>query len=200
MFVNKDIERKNLEILINKLISKGNEKYSKIAPWGKVEVNTNKDARGNVDDNNFLYWKFFLDIAPIENIHTDEYINGIKKLMHDLRINGFQVIAACDFEDELPKYDNKDFELAYRIYPEPDGTTYYKSDLMEEKNVEILFDYCQILEAIIYKVGWEFLIDFHGYEKLFDINKRSGWFDAEEVDEFIQYVEMDMAYSEGEGD
>ena len=198
IFVNKDIEQNELEILIDRLV----KKEKQIRPWmlDDIDININKASKhplGKVDEGNFLYWKFFLDVEPTENSSRKEYIDGIAIIMHDLRHNGFQVIAACSFEDELPRYDDKNFELAYRIYPLPKGTTYFKSDLMDEKSVEILFDYCQIMEAIIFKVGWEFLIEFYGYEKLYEINERSGWFWAENMDEFLEYVEMNMGYCEG---
>ena len=45
--------------------------------------------------------------------------------------------------------------------------------------VEILFDYCQIGEAIIMEEGWPFLIRQHGIPSLFDMNAKSGWFDCE---------------------
>lgn len=201
VFVNKDIDHRELEVLIGKLISAKNEKRTKTASWGEIDVNINKAAKppwGKVDDDNFLFWKFFLDIEPLENSTRDEYIKGIIHLMYSLRHNGFQVVAACDFENELPKFYNKNFELAYRIYPEPQGTNYYESDLIDENNVEILFDYCGILEAIIFKVGWEFLIEFYGYEKLFEINKKSGLFDAENIEEFLRYIEFNIGYCEGE--
>jgi hypothetical protein len=79
--------------------------------------------------------------------------------------------------------------LAYRIYPLPSGTDYCEDDLCDEKEVEKLFDYAQILEVVIFKEGWEFLIAHYGYEKLFDINQKSGWFDCEDVSEFELYIE-----------
>ena len=47
---------------------------------------------------------------------------------------------------------------------------YTEDDLMKPETVEELFDYCQILEAYITKRGWAVLIDYYGYEKLFEID------------------------------
>lgn len=87
--------------------------------------------------------------------------------------------------------------LAFYIYPEPKGTRYFDDDLKHETTVKILFDYCQIFDAIIYKEGWRFLIDYHGYEKLFEINKRSDYLDASTLEEFIEEVnqEIETAFS-----
>jgi len=86
--------------------------------------------------------------------------------------------------------------LAYRIYPLPKGISYYEKDLKDVKVVECLFDYAQMLEVIIVRNGWVFLIDFHGYEILFRINQKSGWFDCETVEEFKLYVEEAMNWEE----
>ncbi|MCP1183710.1 hypothetical protein [Paenibacillus sp. 1781tsa1] len=79
--------------------------------------------------------------------------------------------------------------LAYRIYPEPHGTNYLQNDLMTTKQVEQLFDFCQILEAIIYDVGWDFLIQQYGYTGLYEINNKSGWFDCSYLEEYKSYIE-----------
>ncbi|MGG1652640.1 hypothetical protein ACIFOE_20260 [Paenibacillus sp. NRS-1783] len=79
--------------------------------------------------------------------------------------------------------------LAYRIFPEPLGTTYQDYDLMNRADVEKLFDYCQILESMISRQGWQFLINHHSYPVLFEINKGSEWFDCESLEEFIFEVE-----------
>ena len=48
--------------------------------------------------------------------------------------------------------------LAFYIYPIPQGTSFSANDLSTPDNVEKLFDYMQILLAVISKEGWEFLI------------------------------------------
>ena len=61
------------------------------------------------------------------------------------------------------------------------------------EKVEELFDYCQILEAYITRAGREFLIQVHGYEGLYKINQRSGWFPEEEsLEEFKLTIQGEM--------
>jgi hypothetical protein len=79
--------------------------------------------------------------------------------------------------------------LAYRIYPEPSGTEYQYSNLMNKAEVECLFDYCQVLEAMISRDGWKVLIDYYGFQGLYEINEKSGWFDCDNLEEFIFEVE-----------
>lgn len=70
--------------------------------------------------------------------------------------------------------------------PASTGTPFTSDDLSVSDNVEKLFDYMQILLAVVSKEGWDFLIRKYGYERLFEINNRSGWIDSETLDEFIE--------------
>ncbi|SHJ96051.1 hypothetical protein SAMN02745163_02930 [Clostridium cavendishii DSM 21758] len=91
--------------------------------------------------------------------------------------------------------NSKNIELAIYIYPLPKGTSYYKEDLQHKEKVIELFDYCQILEGVIYLEGWNFLIDKYGYEALYEIDKESGWFDSESIEEFIEEIKNEMKIS-----
>lgn len=82
--------------------------------------------------------------------------------------------------------DNKT-TLAWRKHPAPDGTHYTAEDLADERVVEVVFDYCQILEAIVLARGWQYLFETHGLDGLMEINRRSGWFD--EVDAEAELIE-----------
>ncbi len=86
--------------------------------------------------------------------------------------------------------------LAFYIYPLPNGTEYTSDDLTDRDNVLRLFDYCQILEAVIYRSGWDFLIKHYGYESLYDINKESDWLDCNSVGEFVRCVEYQKEISD----
>ena len=71
---------------------------------------------------------------------------------------------------------------------------YYEDDLKEEKIVEELFDYAQILLAYIEYEGWKFLIDQYGYEKLYEIDKKSGWLTdkSDNLQDYIEWVKYEM--------
>ena len=83
--------------------------------------------------------------------------------------------------------------LGWYQFPEPEGRGYREEDLRGPALVEELFDYCQILEAYITRAGREFLIQVHGYEGLYKINQRSGWFPEEEsLEEFKLTIQGEM--------
>lgn len=71
----------------------------------------------------------------------------------------------------------------YRFVQNQNFKEYTKEDLSDISEVEKLFDYCQILEAYITKSGWDYLIQRYGYEGLYNIDQKSGWFNAESLEE-----------------
>lgn len=78
-------------------------------------------------------------------------------------------------------------ELACYCFPYGPVTNYreYTQDeLKDPDTVEGLFDLVQIYEASISSAGWRFLIDHHGYEKLYEIDRRSGYKDCESIEEY----------------
>lgn len=84
----------------------------------------------------------------------------------------------------------------YPFVPNKDFKEYTEEDLTNPDKVEELFDYCQILEAYITVSGWKFLIRHYGYEKLYEINNKSGWLWADDLNDFISCVEYEMECSE----
>ena len=83
-------------------------------------------------------------------------------------------------------------EIAFRIYPLPNGTQYTEEDIKTIDDVVRLFDYCQILEAYISKDGWNYLIDRFGLNELFEADKRSGWFDCTSIEEFAEVITTEI--------
>lgn len=90
--------------------------------------------------------------------------------------------------------NDADKPLAFRYWPLEANEKYWENDLNNEEKVEVLFDYSQILEVVITNKGWSYLIQHYGFEKLFEIDKRSGWFECETLEEFKLCVEHEMSY------
>ena len=79
--------------------------------------------------------------------------------------------------------------LAWHIYPFPDGTNYGRKELLNPDIVIEVFDYAQILEAAISKVGWAFLLQYYGYAGLYSLDKESDWFGCHSLEEFQESVD-----------
>lgn len=97
-------------------------------------------------------------------------------------------------------------KLAYYLYSwgnKKNYREYTKDELMNPDTVQELFDYCQILEAYITKQGWQFLIDYYGYEKLYEIDRKSGWLsecsDSDSLEEYIEWVKSETDAAEKAG-
>lgn len=69
-----------------------------INDWCSLSISRNKEYIPASSD--FLYWKFIIDIEPVENISETAYINNIKQLVCSLK-QKYKVICACDFEELL---------------------------------------------------------------------------------------------------
>lgn len=89
-------------------------------------------------------------------------------------------------------------EIAYRIYPLPDGTIYSDETVTTLNDVIVLFDYCQIAEAMISKRGWDYLVEKFSLTELYKANEISGWFDCESMEEFVDALEYEksIAYND----
>lgn len=84
-------------------------------------------------------------------------------------------------------------EVAYRIYPLPNGRVYTEEDFTTLDDVIGLFDYCQIMEAMISKRGWDFLIKKFGIEELYRADCKSGWYCCETLEEYVGWVEYERS-------
>lgn len=67
-----------------------------ISDWCSLCISRNKEYIPQNPD--FLYWKFFIDIEPQENVSENIYINNLRQLVYFLK-QKHKVICACDFED-----------------------------------------------------------------------------------------------------
>ena len=70
--------------------------------------------------------------------------------------------------------------LAAHGDPRAPLAVYSADELRDPKQVEELFDYCQILQGVISAAGWRHLLEVHGLDALLAIDRRSGWLDADE--------------------
>ena len=82
-------------------------------------------------------------------------------------------------------------ELAYYCYSLAPGGNYREytaEELQDPEKLEHVFDLCQIYEARITADGWYFLIGHYGLRQLYEIDKKSGWFDEDTFEEYVLRV------------
>ena len=78
--------------------------------------------------------------------------------------------------------------LAWRKFPEPSGENYTDEQLCEKQKVIELFDYCQVLEAVIFDKGWKYLFDKYGLKGIIEIDSKSQWMNDEDIGEWITSI------------
>ncbi|EDN67695.1 conserved hypothetical protein [Beggiatoa sp. PS] len=77
------------------------------SPFFEADVFKNEDAdplKAIFPDDGFLYYPYYLEIEPVDNIEQASYIAFIARLLSALWKMGAKAVAACDFEEELPNH------------------------------------------------------------------------------------------------
>lgn len=146
-----------------------------------------KEIENNKWEIEALWGKENQKKIKVEKVHfKKEFQKLIDFVETDLKKKGYDLFDFPEYQTIRKNDDDK--ILAWRKYPEPIGGNYYSHSLQKEFDVRILFDYCQILEAIIFSDGWDFLISKYGLKKLYEIDKISGWFEWNSQEEWLESI------------
>ncbi|WP_041227083.1 hypothetical protein [Crinalium epipsammum] len=106
LYVDCDVNRNELVGLIAKLTSSRIERWSVSTPECEIDVRNNDDFDNNKRSkfpDGFLYYRFYLDIERTEDTERGSYIESISRLLEDFWLLSYKAVAACDFEEELPR-------------------------------------------------------------------------------------------------
>lgn len=104
VFIDTDMDYNSLfDLIMDSVVGRKNAISFIITDWCDISVRRNKEYRQEqylIDVTDFLYWRYYLDIEPLD-IEEKQYIRNVDKLLRDLREQGMGVVIACDFEDEV---------------------------------------------------------------------------------------------------
>lgn len=104
VFIDTDLIYEELFTLISEFINGKKQAVNYISnKWCDISVQKNKEfdiEHYLLNPNDFLYWKYYLDIEP-GDIEESEYIKKIYDLLRYIKEHCNDAIVACDFEDEL---------------------------------------------------------------------------------------------------
>lgn len=113
IFLDTDYEKTSVVEMVSKIVD-GSVTGSTIeTEQAEIFIFNNGDfseEKRNQGSDAFLYYRYSLDIEPIEDADERKYIGEISKLLTELWGSGFKAIASCDFEDELPRKGGYNFE------------------------------------------------------------------------------------------
>jgi hypothetical protein len=73
-----------------------------------VDDNDSFDAeKSHIGKDRWLYFRYTLEIDPVEGVAPKDYIASIASLLRALWSSGMDAVAACDFEDSLPRNERR---------------------------------------------------------------------------------------------
>lgn len=121
-----------------------------------------------------------------KNLFASEFEKLINMVESDLKNQGYDLYEFIEYQNV--QKNSHDKILAWRKYPKPLGSNYYNHSLGKEFYVKVLFDFCQILEATIFPEGWDFLLSNYGLKRLYEIDEKSGWFDRNSTEEWLESI------------
>ncbi|MDE6662794.1 MAG: 1,4-dihydroxy-6-naphthoate synthase [Lachnospiraceae bacterium] len=105
VYINSNLEIEELYQYINERASGRLEPIRIIkTDWGEIDLRRNSDFNPSILENNpedFVFWRYYLDIEPEKGIDETRYIARISKLLEELKSENIKVIASCDFEEEI---------------------------------------------------------------------------------------------------
>ena len=110
IFLDTDHEKTSVVETISKIVEGSVTGSTIVTEQAEIFVFNNGDFSEEKRNDEFLYYRYYLDIEPIKDAEEKVYIGEISKLLTELGDYGFKAIASCDFEDELPKKGGYHFE------------------------------------------------------------------------------------------
>ncbi len=105
IYLNSSLDIEELYKCINCIVQGQAEPIRTIkARWGEIDLRKNSDFEPKMLEktpDDFIFWKYYLDIEPQKGIEQAKYINQISRLIEELNLRNIKAIASCDFEDIL---------------------------------------------------------------------------------------------------
>jgi hypothetical protein len=106
VFLDYDFNQEKLIQMIATLTGDRIEFKTVLNSYCEIGIKRNEDfhdiQRHEYPDG-FLYYSYYLDIEPVEEVEFSSYVEVITNLLEQLWSKGFQAVAACDFEEDLPR-------------------------------------------------------------------------------------------------
>ena len=118
IFLDTDNEKTSVVEEVSKIVNGTVKGSAIVTEQAEIFLFNNGDfseKKRNQGSDEFLYYRYYLDVEPIEDVDGKDYIGEISTLLTELWDSGFKVIASCDFEDELPRKGGYNSEERLRL-------------------------------------------------------------------------------------
>ncbi len=108
IYVDSDMNEDQLMGLITRITS--GSVISRISTVSTEDFNIYIDSNEDFDESRrlrgqdqFLFYRYYLDIDPTDNATQVRYIESVSNLLQGLWLSGCKAVASCDFESKLPR-------------------------------------------------------------------------------------------------
>lgn len=106
IFIDTDIGREEVVSFVSESLDGILERWSVSNTYCNLDLLKNDDfneTKRTQRPDGFLFSRYYLEIEPNEEVESSPYISCISELLTKLWTGGYQAIAACDFEEVLPR-------------------------------------------------------------------------------------------------
>jgi hypothetical protein len=103
VFIDSDKSKENLIESIFLVTESTKKNRSITTKLMEIDVFNNSIFRKSSENqSSFVEWPYYLEIEPVDAaVSWEDYISSLRSLVVELRHLGFNVVASCDFEDQL---------------------------------------------------------------------------------------------------
>lgn len=113
VFIDTNEERLGLLSSIKDVVLGTTERWTITSNSMELELRKNDDFNESLrfeKQDGFLYSRYYIEIEPIADTKQEQYISSVSMLLENLWALGYKVVAACDFENELPRKGDYRYE------------------------------------------------------------------------------------------
>lgn len=113
IYVDSDVDKEMLLDTVSNIVTGTISGSSILTMQAEIFIFNNGDFdedKRNQGNDGFLYYKYYLEIEPTEDVDDRNYILEISNLLTKLWDADFKAIASCDFEDLLPRKGGYNFD------------------------------------------------------------------------------------------
>ncbi|OVE69107.1 1,4-dihydroxy-6-naphthoate synthase [Clostridium diolis] len=106
VFIDTNEERISLLSSIKDVVLGTTERWTITSNSMELELRKNDDFNESLrfeKQDGFLYSRYYIEIEPIADTKQEQYISSVSMLLENLWALGYKVVAASDFENELPR-------------------------------------------------------------------------------------------------
>lgn len=105
IFIDTDVSDEVVAKKVCSITSGEIDQWTVITDWSEIDIVENDDfdeMKRKEEPDGFLFYRYYIEMEPGANTLRQDYVMNISRLIESLWQEGWKIVAASDFEDELP--------------------------------------------------------------------------------------------------